>query len=386
MVESRSSLSSGRVLGWLVLSITALFLMFAPLPDWAINDFYPREFYPGLQRIVTSGTNFLPFAVLDVLIIAVSLMALFGLLRVLRIAGNQGFIEALWDGLRRLLRAAALIVVLFLVGWGYNYRRQPLEQTFPTGHAATPTVESLQAAVVDANNLGAKLRRTIGSDMDQSYDQVAGALEKPMETALTQLQQPPLAMPGRPKHSILLTPFFTWAGVTGMVNPIGLESVVHPDLLPFERPFVLAHEWAHLAGQADEAQASAVGWLACMHGSPSLAYSASLYLIMEAASALPGEPRQVAMKQLDAGVRADIDAILLRLQKGQPTVQRTASRVYDEYLRANRVADGTASYGRALSLILSPPLRDALAAYPVADHDHRSRERDTTTHSGGERR
>jgi Protein of unknown function (DUF3810) len=383
MDGSRGSLKSDRVLGWVLLPLTALLLMFAPLPDWTINDFYSRDLYPRLQGIVTSATNFLPFAILDVLIIAALLMVLFGLLRTLRIVSNQGFIEALWDGTRRVLRAGAVIVILFLVGWGYNYRRQPLEQTFPGGHVTPPTVDALQAAVVDANALAAKLRRAIGSDMDQNYDQVAGALEVPMDTALKQLQQPPLGTPGRPKHSIVLTPFFTWAGVTGMVNPIGLEAVVHPDLLPFERPFVLAHEWAHLAGQADEAEASAVGWLACMRGSPSLAYSASLYLIMEAATALPLENRQVAMKQLDAGVHADIDAILVRLQRGQPTVQRTASRVYDEYLRANRVADGTASYGRALTLILSPPLRDALATYPVADHEHRGK--DTATHHGGER-
>ena len=154
--------------------------------------------------------------------------------------------------------------------------------------------------------------------MDQRYDEVAGALDAPMRAALEQLQQPALGQPGRPKHSIMLTPFFTWAGVTGMVNPLGLESIVHPDLLPYERPFVLAHEWAHLAGQADEAQASAVGWLACMRGTPQLAYSASLYLIMEAASALPSDARQTVMKQLDAGVRSDIDDILRRLQKGEP--------------------------------------------------------------------
>jgi hypothetical protein len=104
-----------------------------------------------------------------------------------------------------------------------------------------------------------------------------------------------------------------------------------------------------------------------MRGSPTLAYSASLYLIMEAASALPGDIRQVVIKQLDAGVKSDIDAILVRLQRGKPSVQRTASRVYDEYLRANRVADGTASYGRALSLILSPPLREALSTYAVTE-------------------
>jgi hypothetical protein len=58
------------------------------------------------------------------------------------------------------------------------------------------------------------------------------------------------AQPGRLKRS-LLGPYFRWAGVDGMVNPFGLEVIANPDLLPFERPFVAAHEWSHLAGYAD---------------------------------------------------------------------------------------------------------------------------------------
>ena len=49
-----------------------------------------------------------------------------------------------------------------------------------------------------------------------------------------------------------------------MINPFGLEVLVNPDLPLSERPFVAAHEWAHLAGYADESEASFVGWLTCM--------------------------------------------------------------------------------------------------------------------------
>ena len=151
-----------------------------------------------------------------------------------------------------------------------------------------------------------------------------------------------------------------------MLNPFGLETIVLPDLLPFERPFVLAHEWGHLSGHADEAEASAVGWLACMKAGPAPAYSASLFLLMETAGAMPADRREKAMARVDAGVRADLDAIALRMQQQKPAVQRTASRVYDEYLRANRVADGTASYARALTLILAPPFIDALSGYTIS--------------------
>jgi hypothetical protein len=102
-----------------------------------------------------------------------------------------------------------------------------------------------------------------------------------------------------------------------------------------------------------------------MKGGPALAYSASLYLILEAGGALTGEARAKAFTSLDAGVRADLAQIANRMSRQQPQVQRAASRVYDEYLKANQVQDGTASYGRALTLILSPQLRRALDEYRV---------------------
>ena len=51
-----------------------------------------------------------------------------------------------------------------------------------------------------------------------------------------------------------------------MTNPFFLEVIINPDLLPFEQPFVLAHEWAHLAGYADESEANFVAWLTCVQG------------------------------------------------------------------------------------------------------------------------
>ena len=51
-----------------------------------------------------------------------------------------------------------------------------------------------------------------------------------------------------------------------MVDPFALEVMANPDLLPVERPFVAAHEWAHLAGYADESEANFVGWLTVCAG------------------------------------------------------------------------------------------------------------------------
>lgn len=347
---------------WLALPVLAAAAVLVPIPAWAIDDIYSRGVYPILQRLTTLVSNVLPIALLDILLVVAAVLVVFRIIMLIRVAMTDDVMDALWEGAKRVLRAGGLFVLVFLGVWGLNYRRVPLESAVGTPPA--PSVAVLQTAIGDANALAAGLRSKLTSRTEMTYEEAAQELRVPMAAALETIKRPPLGTPGRPKYSLILTPFFRWAGVNGMLNPIGLESLVDPGLLPVERPFVLAHEWAHLAGQADEAEASAVGWLACMKGSPALAYSASIYLIMEAAGALPPAARRAALSKLEAGVKRDIEMIAKRVQAEQkPRVQRAAFKVYDEYLRANQVEDGTASYGRALGLILSAPLRDALNNY-----------------------
>ena len=349
---------------WSVIApVLAIIVFLLPIPPWVIDDFYSRDMYSWLQGIMTTGTNILPFALLDVILILVLIGVLYRAYRLYRVARQRGVIDALWEAFRRIIRAVSIAFLLFLWAWGFNYRRLPLESAVPGG-TPQPTAEALAVAFADAAALASRLR-PVAQGEGRLYS-ISLELREPMNVALQSLGRVPLATPSQPKYSLVLTPFFNWAGVTGMMNPFGHESIVLPDLLPYERPIVLAHEWAHLAGHADEAEANAVGWLACMKGGPTLGYSASLFLITEAANALPESTRQELMKRLDAGVQSDLDAITLRMRRQRPVVQRTASRVYDEYLRANRVADGTASYGRALRLILSPPFRDALSGYTIS--------------------
>ena len=349
---------------WSVVApVIAVLVIFAPIPAWVIDDFYSRDMYMWLQTWMTSFTNVLPFAVLDLVLIVTILAVGYRTLRLFHVARQRGVIDAIWEAFRRLLRAAAFLTILFLWAWGFNYRRLPLETVMPGGVAPQPTVESLRVGFADAASLAARLRSQ--AEPEGRFHSIALSLRDPMNIALQSLSRAPLRSYGKPKFSLILTPFFKASGVSGMMNPFGHESIVLSDLLPYERPFVLAHEWAHLAGHADEAEASAVGWLACMKGDPTLAYSASLYLILETLDALPESERTPLMARLDPGVHSDLDAIANRRRQENPAVQRTASRMYDEYLRANRVADGTASYGRALRLILGAPFRDALSGYSI---------------------
>src|SRR5262249_17772991 len=107
-----------------------------------------------------------------------------------------------------------------------------------------------------------------------------------------------VAVPGTPKPS-LVTWYFQRAAIDGMTVPFFLEVIVNPDVPSAERPFVVAHEWAHLAGYAAESEANFVAWLTCISGDPLERYSGWLAAYEHVASVLSREDRRALV--LDAG-------------------------------------------------------------------------------------
>jgi hypothetical protein len=160
-----------------------------------------------------------------------------------------------------LIRFAAVVYLAFLVLWGLNYRRVPLEQRLDYDRARM-TRESVLAfanRAVSEINVGYAGAHAVPADLrglEYAFWDAEFALGSRAPTEL-----------GVPKRS-LLTLYFRAAGVDGMTDPIFLEIIINPGVLDVERPMVVAHEWGHLAGYANESEASFIAWLACMRGDP----------------------------------------------------------------------------------------------------------------------
>ncbi len=352
-----------RVRGWWLLSLAALLLVLVPWPEAWVERWYARGVFPFVQSAVTWLSNRTTWAVIDVGLVTLVIWVVWRIGMAVRRRARLGMAGALWELTRRVVRVTALVVLLFYVNWGLNYRRTSLEVLLADSAAepaAAPAASPLlEAAVEHAAREASRLRAaaTEGHLTVLPYPVVAEQLEPAFQRALGRLGLPPLSRAGRPKISRVLTPFYTAAGVTGMVNPVALESIVHPDLLSFERPMVLAHEWAHLAGYADEADASAIGWAACVSGTPELQYAAHMFLLLEAAGDLPPATWRRIRAGLDPGVIDDFASLARRLQRQKPVVREAAFTVYDQYLKTNQVEDGVRSYGRAVRVLLTPRMR-----------------------------
>jgi hypothetical protein len=147
-------------------------------------------------------------------------------------------------------------------------------------------------------------------------------------------------------------------GVSGMLAPWFLETYLNPDLTGPERPYVLAHEWAHLSGYAPEEDASFVGLLTALGADVPSQYSAWLFLASEASHRLHPVTRDLVVAAFEEGPRADLDAIAMRLRMRVPWLDRASWVAYDRAIKSQGAEEGVAGYGRVIDLVLGS---DALA-------------------------
>jgi hypothetical protein len=311
-----------------------------PLPGGAIERWYSHGAYRALQRAMTGISNLTPLPLFDALWLAAIAAVAVAAWRSCRASG--------WRGLPRVARfvarGAAIAYLAFLAAWGLNYRRLPLtaklafDPTRVTAAAATDlaaqTIRSLNRLYMAAHARPESLEALEAAFHDA--DRAVGAA------------RPIVA--GREKTT-LLGGYFHSAAISGMTDPFFLETLIAPDLIDVERPFVIAHEWAHLAGYADESEANYLAWLACLRGDERARYSAWLALL---GTVQPFVPK--AGVRLDAGPRADLAALRYRYARTSPVLRAAARESYDRYLKANRVERGIDSYAAVLQLILGTEL------------------------------
>jgi Protein of unknown function (DUF3810) len=316
----------------------------APTSPRAVERIYSTGIYPVMQRVWTSASNLVPFALIDVLIAFVAGLWIV-MLAVDLSRGRSGWARAAAAAVARTLVAAAALYLAFLIVWGLNYRRVPLAEKlqFQSGDVSPDSARALAAVAVDrVNALYDRAHR--GGDLTRLADAFA---RTERDLGATRL-----AEPGRPKTT-LLDVYFRRAAVDGMTDPYFLETLVAGDLVDVERPFVVAHEWSHLAGYADEGDANFVGWLTCLHGSEADQYSGWLFLYGEILGSVRAADRADLARRLAEGPRADRRAIADRLRRNvNPRVSRAGWRVYDRYLKANRIEAGAASYAGVVRLAL----------------------------------
>ena len=338
----------------------AVALAVVPTPTAWVEAVYSRQAYLLSQNLLTPISSLTGVALFDVLLVGVVVGLPSWWVRALRRAAPGGRWRAVGQMSLNTFTLAAAAYLVFLLVWGFNYRREPLtaKLDYQSQRVNAPALTVLaHEAVLRLNALHPQAHAQRWSELDELPARLGAAFEQVQRD----LGVHRTAVTGLPKPT-LLTPYFARAGVDGMINPFSLEVLVNATVLPFERPFVVAHEWAHLAGYANESEASFVGWLTCLSGNTASRYSAWVFLFPHLLRHLGSEQQTELWQQMDAGPKDDFRAVSDRASRAVPIVRNNANRVYDRYLKANRVDDGIASYGAVVNLVLGSAIGEAAIA------------------------
>jgi hypothetical protein len=379
-LRSKGKSRSARRGVWISLALIAiaLGLWFAPIPSDQIERDYSSSVYLATQRVITPSSNAVPVALFDVMLVIVTLALIVRIVMRVRQV-RQAPRGRPW---RRTGRAvswvaldaaatAAVLTIWFSLTWGGNYRRMPLHERLDFDRARVTreaALEMTRTSVRELNRLHPIAHARPWPTLDALPAMLGGAFADGQHA----IGQPALAIPGRPKSTVMQA-WFRWAAIDGMTDPFFLETLVNSDALPIERPFIVTHEWSHLAGFAHEAEANFLAWVICQRADSQAQYSAWLSLYFHLAGGLATADRRAIDADLQDGPRRDMREIVARYQRSAPRVRVVAWQMYDQYLKANRVTEGIASYDAVVTLILGTKFSiDWIPAVKTTNHLTRS--------------
>jgi len=250
------------------------------------------------------------------------------------------------------------LVFFFYLLWGFNYDRIGVEKQLGL-ETPSLTASDFAAEAEWASKMATEARAAIQGS--PSSPLAAGALPADLESHLRAEMSRALSRLGYPAPGrVRVRPFVPGSWMmrfsgTGIYMPFFGEGYAAANLLPYEKPFTLAHEMAHGFGFTDEGEASFLAFLACQESPlPAVRYSGYAsywsYAGGELARAAPSEFKAL-WAALPEGMKADFRESQKNWARFQGRLADVSRKVYDRYLKTQRISEGARNYSRVIDLV-----------------------------------
>lgn len=324
----------------------AIALMLPPNADW-IERAYVNGAYPQWERVAFAVTSPFPWSLGDLAALIGIGAIVWEIVLFARKRRRRGR-----DVATLLLNCAAILgiyAIWFELSWGWNYARAPIEarMRFDEARITTRNADALRdRAMAQMNALAAAAHARSTQGLNLSAIEAAWL---PAVQRAGDLWTPNV---GAAKPTIA-DPFMLATGTSGFINPLTLNVAMASDLLWFERPFDIAHEWSHDAAYAREDEANYLAIVTCLRSpDPALRYSGWFELFLY----LPQKPHY-ARREFVPLVWQDFAALRRRNARHVNTLlAHWTWRTYNVYLKSNRIASGVENYDEVTRLMLGIPL------------------------------
>lgn len=310
--------------------LTFISSLFGIFPTSLVETWYARWVFPQISGAFAPVVNAVPFSWLDVVIVA-------------------GIAAATLAVFRRKLGLVISIVafgyLFFFWSWGLNYHRARLDTKLPLDDRSVREQRIEEFAGRAVREINTLYTETASRDFNETA--LRDEAVRRVRRVIGVVDGLDWEAPHRIKVSLLVNPWFRVAGIDGLFSPFSHEPIINNGLLAVERPFVIAHELAHVRGYPDEGDANFIALLATlMSENPHLRYSGWLHLWLYLR-----DPKLDRL--LDDGPRRDLQRIFERVRSQQIRwVSIFQAAILDWYLKANDVDEGIRSYSRVVLLAI----------------------------------
>lgn len=318
------------------------------LPDMA--EGYARTVYPILSSALSAFSSLFPFPLEELLVMSLILWLL------LYPIGKRRKGVRWWKIILRQMEMLAWVYVWFYMGWGMNYFRHNIYTRMQTSPATYEEVHFREFLEEFTKQLNATYQHPAVVDADTLKEHIhAFYANLPPVYGLSQ----PEAWQ-EPKE-FLFTSLYSKVGVLGSMGPFFAEAQLNADLPDVQYPFTYAHEFSHLLGVSNEAEANYWAYRACTESDlPILQYCGYFgllpYVLSNASSLLPKEDFQAWIQTIRPEVREEFNRKnLYWKERYSPMVGSIQDFAYNLFLKGNKIASGKKNYAEVIGLLLSLP-------------------------------
>ena len=344
MTEMRKSISTcSRILLLTAFSFVVLCRYMSDMAEW-----YAQIIYPPLSSALSAFSSLFPFPLMEVFVISL----IFGLILYpirLRKKGMSFRHIIFREG-----EILAWVYVWFYLSWGLNYYRYNIYtriQTTPVAYEEQHFKDFLKDYTEHLNATYQSSTKIEEKELRQHVHAFYTQLPSTYGLAKPHAWQEP--------KDFILTPLYSKVGVLGSMGPFFAEAQLNADLPKVQYPFTYAHEFSHLLGVSNEAEANYWAYRACTEStSPTLQYCGYFgllpYVISNASYLLSKEEFQAWMKTIRPEVIAQYNEKNSYWKKRySPLIGEIQDFTYNLFLKGNKIASGKKNYAEVISLLLS---------------------------------
>lgn len=305
-------------------------------------DVYNEYVFQPWQLLRISVLRYVPISIGDI----VYLSWVFGLIIFVIKCLYQLFSShqegALWNIIVKGIASLASVYIFFMLGWGGNYYKQPLEQYWQLDKQNWND----SSLVAFDKFLVQQMNATVHGYHDHTFKLIRD------EAIRNYKNETDCANKGK---GLCIKPslfgnMLQYMGVQGYYNPFTGEGQVNKNELPFMMPYIVSHELAHQSGVGAEDDANMLAYAVAVSSNDST-FRYSAYFSLWLYTHIQVRMRDTTLaneikKELNSISLRHLDELRKQRKKYRSKFSSYTGDMYDQYLKFNHQKDGIESYDK----------------------------------------